>query len=56
MVMRSLIRIGVTPLPKDIRDNRNNRRGTVRARVILVPISTAWFDRLSRPTRVEMRA
>ena len=38
--MRSLIRVGVIPLLKDIRDNRNNRLGTVRARVILVPMSS----------------
>jgi hypothetical protein len=56
MVMRSLILVGITPLPKDIRDNRNNRPGTVRARVIPVLISTARFDLLSWPTRVEMRA
>ena len=42
--MRSLILVGVTPLPKDIREN--NRPGTVRPRVILVPISAAWFDLL----------
>lgn len=51
--MGSRILVEVTPLPKDIRNN--NRPGTARARVILIPMSAAFFD-LSRSTRVEMWA
>ena len=35
--MRNPIPVGITPLPKDIRGNRNNRLGTVRTRVIQNP-------------------
>ena len=46
--------VGITPLPKDIRGNRNDRLGTVK-RVIQV-LMTARFDHPSWPTRVAMRA
>ena len=49
--MGNLIRVGITPLLKDISDTRTNRSGTVRATaMILVPMSIARFDP-SRPTQ-----
>ena len=53
--MLSLILVGIICLPKEFPDRPNNRRGKVRPRVIVVPISAARFD-LSQPTRIGMRA